>query len=85
MLCLHFCAHLLANRRFFGDWLTLVLSAFSSCVPLTFLVAFATLGKSIGALQELEYYTFVIAAVSEGVFFVLAIKILNLWRKRTQA
>lgn len=84
MFCLHFCAHLLANRRFFGDLLTLILSAFSSCVPLTFLVATATLGKSIGALQEIEYYTFVIAAVSEGVFFVLVIKILNLWRKPTQ-
>lgn len=80
MLTLHFCAHVLANRRFFNNLFTLTLSAFSSSVPLTFLVVIATLGQSIGAISNLEYYVFVITAVSEGVLFVLVIKFLNLMR-----
>ncbi|RAX58143.1 sodium:proton antiporter [Helicobacter monodelphidis] len=80
MLCIHLCAGFLANRHYLKDWNSLLLSLFSSCMPLTFLVAFATLGHDMGAITSDEYYTFVIAALSEGILFVIIIKFLNMYR-----
>ncbi len=77
MLLLHLCAHWMAHRFYFKNLLILVLGAFSSSIPLTFLVVTATLGESIGAISRIEYFTFVIAAISEGVFFVFIIKLLH--------
>lgn len=51
--------------------------ALGSSMPLTFLVATATLGLNIGALDRLDYYSFVLAAMLEAVLFMTIIKIMN--------
>lgn len=48
-----------------------------SAMPLTFLVATATLGLNIGAIAKEDYYSFVLAAMLEAVVFMTIIKLLN--------
>ncbi len=52
------------------------LFALSDAMPLTFLVATATLGLNIGALQKEQYYSFVLSAMLEAVLFMIIIKII---------
>ena len=47
-----------------------------SAMPLTFLVATATLGLNIGAIAKEDYYSFVLAAMLEAVAFMTIIKFL---------
>lgn len=61
-----------------------LLFALSDAMPLTFLIATATLGLNIGAIDKLEYYSFVLAAMMEGVFFTILIKIIFNFFKRTR-
>lgn len=54
----------------------IILFALSDSMPLTFLVATATLGVNIGALTKYEYFSFVLAAMFEGIVFTILIKII---------
>lgn len=53
-----------------------MLFALSSSIPLTFLVATATLGLNIGAIQKEQYYSFVLSAMLEAVLFMIIIKLI---------
>ncbi|MDU7693464.1 MAG: cation:proton antiporter [Helicobacter sp.] len=76
MLALHLIASIIVFRRAFRIRSNLFLHAFANCIPLTFLVATATLGFEIGALSQDFYYSFLLAALFEGIFFVIAIKLI---------
>ncbi len=84
MISLRFLAANIAFRKYFNNTKNLVLYAFSDSMPLTFLVATATLGLELGAIQKDTYYAFLLAAIFEGVFFVIAIKLIyNFWKIKT--
>ena len=55
----------------------IALFVLGSAMPLTFLVATATLGLNIGAIEKGDYYAFVLAAMMEAVAFMTIIKLLN--------
>ena len=55
----------------------IALFVLGSAMPLTFLVATATLGLNIGAIEKSDYYSFVLAAMMEAVVFMTIIKIIN--------
>lgn len=55
----------------------IALFVLGSAMPLTFLVATATLGLNIGAIEKNDYYSFVLAAMIEAVLFMTIIKLLN--------
>ena len=55
----------------------ITLFVLGSAMPLTFLVATATLGLNIGAIEKNDYYSFVLAAMIEAVLFMTIIKLLN--------
>ena len=53
-------------------------------MPLTFLIATATLGKSIGELNDTLYTSFVLGAILEGIIFSVLIKIVYVFWKTPQ-
>lgn len=63
---------------------SILLFALSSAIPLTLLVATATLGLTIGAIEKPQYYSFVLAAIMEGVVFTTIIKIIVNFAKKGQ-
>ncbi len=60
----------------------IALFVLGSAMPLTFLVATATLGLNIGAIEKADYYSFVLAAMIEAVLFMTIIKLLNTKKRR---
>jgi Kef-type K+ transport system membrane component KefB len=46
-------------------------------MPLTFMVAIATLGFEADAITHDEYYTFIVASMGSGIFLMILIKILH--------
>ena len=62
-----------------------VLFSLGDSMPLTFLIAIATLAHSTHAISMYEYYSFVLAALIEGVGIMMLIKvILNFTRNSKQ-
>jgi Kef-type K+ transport system membrane component KefB len=53
-----------------------LLFSFSNSMPLTFLVAIATLGYEANAITHDEYYAFIVASMGSGIFLMVVIKIL---------
>ncbi len=53
-----------------------VLFALSNSMPLTFLVAIATLGYQANAITHEEYYAFIVASMGSGIFLMILIKII---------
>lgn len=80
-LTLRIFAAILAFGKFFKKAKTTLLFALSGCMPLTLLVATASLGRSLGAIDDLHYYSLIIAAMLEGIFFLIAIKLIYLYWK----
>ncbi|MGP1451120.1 MAG: cation:proton antiporter [Wolinella sp.] len=74
MITIRLVAASFAYGRYFKSAKNTLLFALSDSMPLTFLVATATLGIQLEAITQMEYYSFVIAALLEGVIFTLAIK-----------
>lgn len=77
---------IIATSIVFGSVLKSTKSVFlfslGSAMPLTFLVATATLGLNINAIEKAQYYSFVLAAIMESIVFSVTIKImLNFKRK----
>ncbi|MFV0480549.1 MAG: cation:proton antiporter [Campylobacteraceae bacterium] len=64
-----------AYLTYFGFRNTLLFSL-SDSMPLTFLVAIATLAYNAGAISNNEYYSFVVASMINAVLFMIVIKIL---------
>ena len=59
----------------------ILLFSFSASMPLTFLVATATLALNIDAIDRNEYYSFVLAAMMEGILFTVFIKLIFNFKK----
>lgn len=53
-----------------------ILFSLSDSMPLTFLVAIATLGLQADAISHEEYYSFIVASMGSGIFLMVLIKIL---------
>ncbi|HZF71534.1 cation:proton antiporter [Sulfuricurvum sp.] len=53
-----------------------ILFSLSDSMPLTFLVAIATLGYDAKAITHDEYYSFIVASMGSGIFLMITIKIL---------
>lgn len=68
--------------RYFKRFKYTLLFALSNSMPLTFLIATATLGKSIGELDEVLYASFVLGAILEGIIFSMLIKVIAMYWKR---
>ncbi|RDU57258.1 cation:proton antiporter [Helicobacter sp. MIT 99-5507] len=66
----------LVFNSYFKNVKSIFLFALSDAMPLTFLIAMATLGLNIGALQIEQYYSFVLSAMLEAVLFMIVIKII---------
>ncbi|MGX3011922.1 cation:proton antiporter [Helicobacter sp. 23-1044] len=77
MIAVRIVASLVAFYRDLKDFRHILLFVLGSAMPLTFLVATATLGLNIGALEKGDYYAFVLSAMIEAVVFVTIIKAIN--------
>jgi Kef-type K+ transport system membrane component KefB len=53
-----------------------ILFSLSDSMPLTFLVAIATLGYQANAITHDEYYAFIVASMGSGIFLMVLIKVL---------
>ncbi len=65
----------MAYYGYLGSKDTLLFSL-SNSMPLTFMVAVATLGYQANAITHDEYYAFIVASMGSGIFLMLLIKIL---------
>lgn len=77
MVILRLLGAFVAYRKYFGDIKQTILFAFSHSMPLTFLVATAQLGLQFNAIDTHEYYAFILAALLEGIFLTICIKLLD--------
>lgn len=83
MVSLRLIAAFVAYRKFFKSYVKTALFAFSHSMPLTFLVATAQLGMQFGAIGTEEYYALILAALMEGIFLTIGIKMLySYWIKK---
>jgi Kef-type K+ transport system membrane component KefB len=53
-----------------------ILFAFGDSMPLTFLIAIATIAINSRAISMYDYYAFVLAAMIEGVGIMIVIKLI---------
>ncbi|RDU70786.1 cation:proton antiporter [Helicobacter brantae] len=68
-------------RKYLGSPKNTILYAFSDAMPLTFLIATATLALQLKVITQENYYAFVMGAMIEGILFMISIKvILNHWK-----
>lgn len=71
----------LSFRKYLGEAKNVILYAFSDAMPLTFLIATATLALQLKVITQENYYAFVMGAMIEGIVFMVSIKvILNYWK-----
>lgn len=82
MLSIRLISASLVFGRYFKNAKTTLLFALSDSMPLTFLIATATLGRSIGQLNDVQYASFVLGAILEGIIFSVAIKIVYVFWKQ---
>jgi len=57
----------------------MLLFSLSNSMPLTFMVAVATLGYDAKAITHDEYYAFIVASMGSGIFLMLLIKVLYIF------
>lgn len=57
-----------------------ILVAFSLAMPLTLLVATATVGRHYGFIEDIDYYAIILASLLEVIIFMSAIKIIAKWK-----
>ncbi len=74
-------AGLISFSGYFGFHNALMFSL-SNSMPLTFLVAIATLGYEANAITHDEYYAFIVASMGSGIFLMIVIKILYTFFKK---
>lgn len=76
MILIRFSAALVAFFGYFRNIKNLALFALSDSMPLTFLVATAKIAYDWGAMSLDIYYSFIIAAMIEGIVFTILIKVI---------
>ena len=76
MIAIRFIAASIVFNSFFKKANGVFLFALSDAMPLTFLVATATLLINIVSFQKEQYYSFVLSAMLEAVLFMIIIKIM---------
>lgn len=74
----------IAYAGYLGARNTLLFSL-SDSMPLTFMVAIATLGFNAKAITHEEYYAFIVASMGSAIFIMIFIKILYIIFRRTDA
>ncbi len=84
MLTLRLISASIVFGKYFKSAKFTLLFALSDSMPLTFLIATATLGKSIGELNDTLYASFVLGAILEGIIFSVLIKIVYVFWKTPQ-
>ncbi|RDU59798.1 cation:proton antiporter [Helicobacter marmotae] len=80
MLTLRLVSASIVFGSYFKSAKSTLLFALSDSMPLTFLIATATLGKGIGELNDTLYASFLLGAILEGIIFSIIIKLVYvLW------
>lgn len=83
MITIRYVAANVAFRKYFKHPRDVALFALSDSMPLTFLVATAKIASDWNAITQEVYYTFILAAMIEGVVFSIIIKMIyNLWKPK---
>lgn len=75
MISIRFISSMVAYSGYLGFKNTILFSL-SDSMPLTFLVAIATLGYEANAITHDEYYAFIVASMGSGIFLMVLIKVL---------
>lgn len=83
MLSIRFIGSMIAYYKVIGFKDT-ILFALGSSMPLTFLIAIATLAHSTHAIGMYEYYSFVLAAIVESILIMVVIKIILHFTKKQE-
>ena len=81
MLSLRLVSASIVFGSYFKNIKSTLLFALSDSMPLTFLIATATLGRSIGELNDTLYASFLLGAILEGIIFSVAIKLVYVFWK----
>ena len=58
-----------------------ILMGLSHSMPLTLLIAMATLAYSAHSIDELHYYAFILAALFQVISVMIVIKIMHIYKK----
>lgn len=83
MILLRYIAANIAFGRYFRNAKNILLFTLSGSMPLTFLVATAKIAYDWNAIGEDIYYSFILAAIIEGIFFTIIIKLIyNFWNPK---
>lgn len=61
-----------------------LLMGFSHSMPLTLLIAMATLAFSANSIDQLHYYAFILAALFQVISVMIIIKILNIYKAKKE-
>lgn len=81
MIGIRLISSFLAFRGFLQSRRNTILYALSDAMPLTFLIATATLALQLKIISQEGYYTLVVGAMIEGITFMILIKIiLSFWQ-----
>lgn len=83
MIGIRLISSMLAYSGYLGFQNTLLFS-FSDSMPLTFLIAIATLGYDANAISHDEYFSFIVASMGSGITLMIVIKILHSIFERKQ-
>ncbi|MGE4471972.1 MAG: cation:proton antiporter [Sulfuricurvum sp.] len=83
MILIRFISSMVAYSGYLGFKNTILFSL-SDSMPLTFLVAIATLGYQANAITHDEYYAFIVASMGSAVVLMILIKIIYLFLNRRQ-
>lgn len=75
MISIRLVSSMVAYGGYLGFKNTLLFSL-SDSMPLTFMVAIATLGYEAGAISHNEYFSFIVASMGSGIGLMIAIKII---------
>lgn len=70
---------IISSFVFYKDFkISCILLAFTSCMPLTLLIAIATLGKKLNLIDDVFYLSLVLSSLIEAVIFMWAIPKISL-------
>lgn len=83
MISIRFISSMVAYSGYLGFKNT-VLFSLSDSMPLTFLVAIATLGYEAKAISHEEYYAFIVASMGSGILLMILIKVIYTFFQRSE-
>lgn len=84
MISIRLIGSFLAFKRFLKNRRNTILYALSDAMPLTFLIATATLALQLQIISQESYYSLVVGAMIEGITFMILIKvILTFWKAKS--